>query len=47
MLAALERCAHLFVRFGGHKQAAGLTMDAANVRAFRLAVNDVADPSRA
>src|SRR6185295_14438662 len=24
MLAALERCAHLFLRFGGHKQAAGL-----------------------
>src|SRR6195256_834823 len=28
MLGALERCAHLFIRFGGHKQAAGLTMDA-------------------
>src|SRR5204863_3383485 len=26
MLAALERCAHLFFRFGGHKQAAGLAM---------------------
>jgi len=43
MLAALERCADLFVRFGGHKQAAGLTMDAAKVRALRLAINDVAD----
>jgi len=43
MLGALERCAHLFARFGGHKQAAGLTMDAGHVRAFRLAVNDVAD----
>jgi single-stranded-DNA-specific exonuclease len=43
MLAALERCAHLFARFGGHKQAAGLTMDAGHVRAFRLAINDVAD----
>jgi len=43
MLAALERCAHLFVRFGGHKQAAGLTMDATKVRALRLAINDVAD----
>ena len=29
MLAALERCAPLFVRFGGHRQAAGLTMEAA------------------
>ncbi len=28
MLGALERCAHLMTRFGGHKQAAGLTMDA-------------------
>src|SRR5205085_1036708 len=29
LLAALERCASFFIRFGGHKQAAGLTMDAA------------------
>src|SRR6185503_6654142 len=31
MLGALERCAPLFIRFGGHKQAAGLTMDASRV----------------
>ena len=43
MLGALERCAHFVARFGGHKQAAGLTMDAGLVRAFRLAINDVAD----
>jgi single-stranded-DNA-specific exonuclease len=43
MLGALERCAHLMIRFGGHKQAAGLTLDASRVREFRLAVNDVAD----
>src|SRR3954453_2450716 len=43
MLGALERCAPLFIRFGGHKQAAGLTMDAARVRELRTAVNDVAD----
>jgi single-stranded-DNA-specific exonuclease len=43
MLGALERCAPLFVRFGGHKQAAGLTMDASRVRELRLAVNEVAD----
>jgi single-stranded-DNA-specific exonuclease len=43
MLAALERCAHLLDRFGGHKQAAGLSLDAARVKEFRLAVNDVAD----
>jgi single-stranded-DNA-specific exonuclease len=43
MLGALERCAHLFIRFGGHKQAAGLTMEAARVRELRAAVNEVAD----
>jgi len=39
MLDALERCAGLFLRFGGHKQAAGLTMDAANVPEFRARIN--------
>ena len=43
MLGALERCAHLLVRFGGHKQAAGLSLDAERIREFRIAVNDVAD----
>jgi single-stranded-DNA-specific exonuclease len=43
MLGALERCAHLMTRFGGHKQAAGLTMDASRIRELRLAVNEVAD----
>jgi single-stranded-DNA-specific exonuclease len=43
MLGALERCAHLLSRFGGHRQAAGLTLDAARIKALRLAVNDVAD----
>ena len=39
MLAALERCADLFVRFGGHQQAAGLTMEAARVPEFRARIN--------
>ena len=43
MLAALEECASFFIRFGGHRQAAGLTMEAARVREFRLAINDRAD----
>ena len=43
MLAALERSSHLLTRFGGHKQAAGLTLDAARVRELRIAVNEVAD----
>jgi single-stranded-DNA-specific exonuclease len=43
MLGALERCAHLFIRFGGHRQAAGLALDAARIKDLRLAVNAVAD----
>jgi single-stranded-DNA-specific exonuclease len=43
MLGALERCAHLLVRFGGHKQAAGLTLEAGRIKELRAAVNDVAD----
>ncbi len=43
MLGALERCAHLFIRFGGHKQAAGLALEASRIRELRRAVNDVAD----
>src|SRR5215210_6105630 len=35
MLGALERCGHLFIRFGGHRQAAGLTMEAGRVRELR------------
>src|SRR5437870_5810116 len=47
MLGALERCAHLFIRFGGHKQAAGLTMDASRVTELRVAINDGADETLA
>jgi single-stranded-DNA-specific exonuclease len=43
MLSALERCAHLFIRFGGHKQAAGLALEADRIRELRRVVNDVAD----
>jgi single-stranded-DNA-specific exonuclease len=43
MLAALERCADLFIRFGGHKQAAGLALDASRIRELRLRINAVAD----
>ena len=43
MLAALEQCADLFVRFGGHKQAAGLTMEARRVPEFRARINAYAD----
>ena len=43
MLGALERCHHLLTRFGGHRQAAGLTLEAARVKELRAAVNAVAD----
>jgi single-stranded-DNA-specific exonuclease len=43
MLAALEHCADVFVRFGGHRQAAGLTMEAARVPEFRARINAYAD----
>ena len=50
MLDALERCSDLFLRFGGHKQAAGLTMDAARVPEFRARINahanEVLDPDQ-
>jgi single-stranded-DNA-specific exonuclease len=43
MLGALERCADLFVRFGGHRQAAGLTLEAGRVPEFRARINAWAD----
>jgi single-stranded-DNA-specific exonuclease len=43
MLAALESCAALLDRFGGHKVAAGLALSSRRVREFRSAVNDFAD----
>ncbi len=39
MLAALESCAPMLGRFGGHKQAAGLQLEAARIKEFRKAVN--------
>jgi single-stranded-DNA-specific exonuclease len=43
MLGALERCASRLLRFGGHRQAAGLTLESAEIRRLRLEINDVAD----
>jgi single-stranded-DNA-specific exonuclease len=43
MLAALERSSQLMIRFGGHKQAAGLMIDASRIRDLRTAVNHTAD----
>jgi single-stranded-DNA-specific exonuclease len=43
MLAALESCAPLMKRFGGHKAAAGLQLETGRIREFRHAVNEHAD----
>jgi single-stranded-DNA-specific exonuclease len=43
MLGALESCADVLQKFGGHKQAAGLTMESARIRELRARVNDHAD----
>jgi single-stranded-DNA-specific exonuclease len=43
VLAALEHAAGYLKRFGGHKQAAGLTLEAANLGPFREAVVEYAD----
>jgi single-stranded-DNA-specific exonuclease len=43
MLGALERVHDLFLRFGGHRQAAGLTMEVARVPEFRARINALAD----
>src|SRR6266850_1405530 len=43
MLAALESCGEVMAKFGGHKQAAGLTIETARIRELRARVNDFAD----
>jgi single-stranded-DNA-specific exonuclease len=43
MLGCLESCAPIMKRFGGHKAAAGLQLDASRIKEFRLAVNAHAD----
>jgi single-stranded-DNA-specific exonuclease len=43
VLAAIQHSASHLTRFGGHKQAAGLTMLSANVAAFRETIADYAD----
>jgi single-stranded-DNA-specific exonuclease len=43
MLGALESCGELMTKFGGHKQAAGLTIESAKIRELRARVNEHAD----
>ena len=43
MLGALESCGDTMVKFGGHKQAAGLTIETGRIRELRARVNEFAD----
>jgi single-stranded-DNA-specific exonuclease len=43
ILAALESCAEVMTKFGGHTQAAGLTIESARIRELRSRVNEYAD----
>ena len=43
MLSALESCSDLLTKFGGHRQAAGLTLEASRVRELRGRINEYAD----
>jgi single-stranded-DNA-specific exonuclease len=43
MLGGLDTCAALLARYGGHKAAAGLTIEAARIRELRTRINEHAD----
>ena len=43
MLGALESCGEVMTKFGGHKQAAGLTIESRRIRELRARVNGHAD----
>ncbi len=43
MFAALESCAEIMTKFGGHKQAAGLTIESSRIRELRDSINAYAD----
>ncbi|MDA8211769.1 MAG: single-stranded-DNA-specific exonuclease RecJ [Clostridia bacterium] len=43
MYHALGACKEYLVKFGGHKQAAGLTLTTGNIENFRRAINKLAD----
>ena len=43
MFAEMSRCSELFTKFGGHKLAAGLSLEEENVEVFRKRINELAD----
>ena len=45
MFAEMSRCRELFTKFGGHKLAAGLSLEEENVEVFQKRINELADLS--
>ena len=43
MFVEMSRCRELFTKFGGHKLAAGLSLEEENVEVFRKRINELAD----
>lgn len=43
MFAEMSRCRELFTKFGGHKLAAGLSLEEEKIEAFRKRINELAD----
>ena len=43
MFAEMSRCRELFTKFGGHKLAAGFSLEEENVEVFRKRINELAD----
>lgn len=43
MFAEMSRCRELFTKFGGHKLAAGLSLEEENVEVFRKRINELED----
>lgn len=43
MFAEMSHCRELFTKFGGHKLAAGLSLEEENVEVFRKRINELAD----
>jgi single-stranded-DNA-specific exonuclease len=45
LYAAIDQCSDLLIQFGGHKYAAGLTMEEKNIDAFRIKFEEVVSKS--
>ncbi|ABR48505.1 single-stranded-DNA-specific exonuclease RecJ [Alkaliphilus metalliredigens QYMF] len=41
LFEAMNQCKDLFLKIGGHEQAAGLTLKSENIEAFRMKINDI------